>query len=382
MRKLLVIIFIIVAVSNIALSATWGSSFSGSLTVNGANNYNVTFPGLGDLTITGSSTGSGGILVAYFIRSGTTVACKSVTGSASFSFDAIQVWPNETYTLKMYCPYGSVTCYNVALSLNYTPNDPPVISSITASPSVGEYGDPITVCVSATDPESNLSYIRLDYGGVSVTSNTSSLTHQYTGLAVGDYTVTAYAVDTLASSSDDTVDFSITRCPIVVKALGGRSAYGTTPSSQGLQLLSGTLPYGETISAIGLGVSQQITSITPIGTYTINVVGDPANYSVFRESGTWVVAAPTANGLLDADGDGIDDRLETKVYAATTHGSADFLSDTDGDGYLNFLDTSSTFSSSNTLSSRLPSGQGGPIIILPDRGVYEITVSNFVLINR
>ncbi len=381
MKKLISIFLVFLAMQNFVSAETLTSNFSGSLTINGTNNHDMVFTKSGTLTIRFTTTSSNGVIVALFLRNGSTVASKSASTQTTVTFDPIQVWAGETYTLRMYCPYGS-NGYSATLSLVCDTNSAPVITSMTASPGSAEYGEPITVSVVATDPDNNLSSIQLQNGSVSVTSPTSPLEHAYATLSVGTYTVTATAFDTQAASDAETASFSFTRRPITVRAMGGRSVYGSTPGNQGLQLVSGSLVNGDTFSSLGLSVSRQITSGTAVGTYSISVLGDPTNYSVCRVVGTWSVVAATAGGIIDADGDGIDDRLEATVYGGTGHGYGKFFGDDDGDGFLNCLDTSSGYSGSNTLSSRLPTSNGGPLIFLPDRGIYEITTSTFVLSSR
>lgn len=378
MKTFISLIIALLALQSLVCAETLTSNFSGSLTINGTNNHDMVFTKSGVLTIRFTTTSSNGVIVAMFLHNGTSVANKTASTQTTITFDPIQVWAGDTYTLRMYCPYGS-NGYAATLSLICDTNSPPVITSMTASPDSADYGSPISVSVVATDPDNNLSYIQLVNYSV---SNASPLSYVFNNLPVGTYTVTANAFDTQAASSARSTSFSFARRPITVRAISGRSVYGTTPVNQGLQLVSGTLVNGETFSSLGFSVSQQITSTTAVGTYSIIVQGDPANYSVCRVVGTWSVVAASAGGIIDADGDGIDDRLESTLYGGTGNGYSNFFGDGDGDGYLNCLDTSAVYSDSNSLASRVPGGGGGPLILLPDRGIYEITTSTLVLSSR
>jgi len=131
-------------------------------------------------------------------------------------------------------------------------------------------------------------------------------------------------------------------------------------------------------------LSNTIGATTPIGRYSIDVCGvGNVNYSVNRVSGFWVVENELEGGMVDSDCNGIDDRMEMLVVNGTGNDFARFFSDGDGDAYLDCGDsTVSGFSSENTLSTRLPSSGGGPLIVLPDRGIYEISVNSFTLNRR
>lgn len=381
MKKLIYIILVLLALQNGVSAETLTNSFSGSLTANNTNNHEVVFSKAGTLTVRYTTTSSSGVIVAILMRSGVSFASKSASTQTTVTFDPVQVWPNETYTLRMFCPYGS-NAYTASLTMVCDTNSDPVITSMTASPDSAEYGEPISVSVVATDPDNNLSYIRLEKDSIGVTSNASPLVHAYEHLPVGSHTVTAYAFDAQSASDAESISFSVTRRPITVRAIGGRSLYGSAPVNQGIQLVSGTLVNGDTLSSIGLSASSQISSSTPVGSYSIGVSGEPSNYSVCSVTGTWFVVEANAFGIIDSDGDGIDDRLEATVYGGTENGFGSFFSDSDGDGYMDFLDTTTAYSSSNTPSSRMPGGQGGPLIILPDRGIYEVTANTFTLNSR
>jgi hypothetical protein len=385
MKKLICLLLALFIFQCPAWADTWTASFSGSLTINGINNHEMVFPGTGLVTIRCNITGSGGVIVAMFVRSGTTIASKSGSTVTTLAFDPIQVFPNETYILRMYCPYGS-NGYTASVSLSYTANSAPVIASAAANPTSVAYGNSVAVSMSATDPDGNLSYVEIQRGTTpEVHSTASSASYTYSGLAAGDYNVAARAVDTQGKSVEQLVPFTITRRSLTVRALGGQSVAGTTPTaSQGLQLVSGSLYGSDTIQSIGLVASPTITSSTPAGTYTISILGDPQNYAVSRLTGTWVITDTFGGGIVDADGDGIDDHLESEAFGNSNYGFSSFFTDSDGDGYLDFLDsTVYVFSNSNTLRSTVPGSQsGGPLIVLPDRGFFEISTSTLILNDR
>ena len=91
---------------------------------------------------------------------------------------------------------------------------------------------------------------------------------------------------------------------------------------------------------------------------------------------------------MDTDNDGIDDRVEWRAFNGLGYGVDDILSDLDGDCYLRFLeatggDYSSAFDESVDLDAITWRGsQGGPVILLPDRGAYEVSVDTLTLNTR
>jgi hypothetical protein len=388
MKKLLSVIFALLVLQSSVWATIWTASYSGSLTSGNTTDYSVVFPGPGTLTISFHATGTTGVITATLLHSGTTVVGGSSSSTTTVTLSAVQVVGSDTYTLRMSCPYGS-NGYSVSLSLNYIANFPPVISSITASPTTGVYGTPITVSVSATDPDNNLSYVRFVNGSVSVDDNTSPYSQVYQGstLIVGAYTITAYAVDTQAASDDAVVQFTITQRPITVGAKGGSSTYGTMPTGQGLELVSGTLVNGDSLSSLGLTTSQTINSSTPAGTYTINVLGSPSNYSVTRVSGSWTVIN-AINGCIDSDNDGIPDRIEIILCGNLTTLSSinQIKGNADGDLYSRLIEllggsNDTTYTSGSWAAANAPgSALGSGVLVVTSQGAcFSVNVSNLTL---
>jgi hypothetical protein len=309
--KTLSLIFSLLAIGSGVNAATWSTSFSGSLTNGGSKYHYMTFPGAGTLNATYSITYSGSTgfsCVGLLQRSGATVATLPKSD--------IAVWPNETYAIYMFCPYGSGGYSGNAVLTYVLNNNPPVISSLTASPSPAMLGDSVTVTLTATDPDGDLANGQFEYGGVRSVDNAAPYTHTYTGLGIGSYTVTAYAVDAAGNSTVGTLLFTISKRTISVKARTGTSRYGSAPTDQGVQLVSGTLASGDTLQSIGLSVNPVITATTPKGTYSVKVLGNPANYIVSRENGLWYVTSSLNITTSDTDGDGLPNWLEQALSTA------------------------------------------------------------------
>jgi hypothetical protein len=389
MKRLAIVFGVILASTHLASAFDWSESFEGSLYAGNTEYYSIAFPREGTLTVSCPISGGSGSVYALLLRSGSVIYNNSGSTGSVMTMGPIEVWPNETYTLQINCTYGSVS-FTANMLLTYLPNSDPVINSVTASPNPADYGTSVSVNVNATDVDGNLSRVSFSSvggGGTPPDDFSSPYSHKYPNdLCVGSYQVTTVAYDALAKSATGGVSFVVTPRQITVRAKGGRSVFGTIPSTgtQGLELVCGSLVGNDTLQSIGLSLSNTIGATTPIGRYSIDVCGvGNVNYSVNRVSGFWVVENELEGGMVDSDCNGIDDRMEMLVVNGTGNDFARFFSDGDGDAYLDCVDsTVSGFSSENTLSTRLPSSGGGPLIVLPDRGIYEISVNSFTLNRR
>ena len=87
---------------------------------------------------------------------------------------------------------------------------------------------------------------------------------------------------------------SVLPAQISVTALGGSSAFGSSPANPGLSAVG--LQNGESVSVLtGLGNSFGITSSTGAGSYTLAVTGalSNSNYTIATtQTGTWTVTSP------------------------------------------------------------------------------------------
>ncbi len=328
--KYLFILAAIFALWNPVSAETWGRDSSGSISSGMSNYLYVVFPYSGTAVFAFICTYPQATVGGRLYR-GSTLLDSRVPSTAGYTFGGVFVVAGETYNLYSYCTAGSGN-YVTVITLNYTPNRAPVIMAMTASPLAPQYGQSVTVTVTATDADNNLSFIRFVKDGVNVDGNASPYAHIYSGLGAGTHTVTAYAVDTQAASDDEVLQFTITQRPISVRAKSGTSLYGTTPSEQGVELVSGSLVNGDTLASIGLSTDTVITRSTPSRVYAIAVAGSPANYSVTRISGTWTVVN-AVDGYADTDGDWIPDNIEMRLFGnLTTVSSVSQLStDTDND---------------------------------------------------
>jgi hypothetical protein len=297
-----------------ASALTWSSNSSGSISAGETKNLYVVFPYSGTAVFAFICTYPQATVGGRLYR-GTTLIDSRTPSTSGFTFGGVSVVAGVTYNLNSYCTVGSGN-YATVITLNYTPNSAPVITSMTASPSAPLYGQSVTVTVTATDADNNLSYIRFSKDGVNVDDNTSPFEQVYNGLGVGTHTVTAYAVDTQAASDDEVLQFTVTGTPITVRSNSGISRFGTTPSGHGVTLVSGTLASGDTLQSLGLTSSPEITSITQKGTYVEYVSGSPVGYIVTRLPGSWYVTAALNPTATDTDGDGLPNWLEQALFAA------------------------------------------------------------------
>jgi len=110
---------------------------------------------------------------------------------------------------------------------------------------------------------------------------------------VGIYTMKAYMPPIMIyEPNTDSTDFEILRRNITVSAISDTSYYGDNPTNQGL--IATNLAPGETESVLtGLSTDITINATTPVGTYTISVLGTLTNdnYEITAAygTGTWVV---------------------------------------------------------------------------------------------
>lgn len=383
-KKIIIIVAAMIFAQWAAFGLTWTATQSGTVSESDGIYTTITFPYAGTANISFSLSTPYPTVGAGFSGTGQAGAYHSPS-AGPFSFTNLQVFP-QVYTMEVFCVEGSGTC-TINYTLTYTLNRKPVISSITASPNTGVYGTPITVTVSATDQDNNLSYVRFVNGSISYDDNTSPYTHAYDGLSVGNYTVTGYAVDTQAESDDESVQFTITQRPITVAAKGGSSTYGTMPTGQGLELVSGTLVYGDSLSGLGLTTDSTIYSSTPAGTYTINVLGSPSNYSVSRTSGTWTVIN-AINGCIDWDNDGIPDCIENALYGNLTTLSSinQIKGNTDGDLYSRLIEllggrTEGSYTSGSWMIANAPGNAlvSGVMLITSEGACFSVNTSTLTL---
>jgi len=300
-------------------AATKTYRYSGVITSQGqTKTHKLSIPYSGTLKATLKVRSGGGDYIVIFLKkSGTTLAAAGTSGTTS---QTISVTAANTYTIELRAininSSHNYASYSVSCVLTYELNSAPVISSISATPSSTTYGNPVTVNVSATDVDGNLSYVRFTKGSSNVNDTTAPYAHTYRGLPIGTHTVTAYAVDTKAASDDASVSFKITGRSITVRAKSGVSRKGTTPTRQGLELVSGTLASGKTLTSLGFSVNPKITSSTAKGSYVINVAGNAAGYSVTRRPGSWFVTDALNPTTTDTDGDHLPNWVESSLSSA------------------------------------------------------------------
>jgi hypothetical protein len=384
--RTLFILAALFALWNPVSALTWTSNSSGSISSGMSNNLYVVFPYSGTAVFAFICTYPQATVGGRLYR-GTTLIDSRTPSTGGCTFGGVSVVAGVTYNLNSYCTAGSGN-YVTVITLTYTPNSAPVITSMTASPSAPLYGQSVTVTVTATDADSNLSYVRFSKDGVNVDDNTSPFAQVYSGLGAGIHTVTAYAVDTQAASDDEVIQFTVSQRPISVMANSGTSLYGTAPTGQGLSLVSGSLVNGDTLASIGLSADTAITLGTPPGTYTIAVAGTPANYSVTGTSGTWTVVN-AVNGYADSDNDVIPDNIEMRLFGnLTTVSSVNQLSvDADGDLFSRLVEalgglsegtftTGTNWTTSNAPGSNL---SGGPILVTSSGACLSVNTGTLVL---
>jgi len=382
-KFLLSVLFVLIFASSLnAATATKSYTYSGSLTSGQTKTHTLSIPYDGTLALTVYTSNSSDVVVAYVKNSGTLIIGTNTTGSAEVS-------AGSTLSIQVMAAHvaSNTSYYRLKFKLTYTPNSAPVISSISATPSSTTYGNSVTVKVSATDADGNLSYVKFVKGSSSVTDSTSPYSQAYSGLAAGSHSVTAYAVDTNAASDDASVSFTVNKRPISVKANSGTSIQGASPSNPGLTLTSGSMAYSQSLSGIGLSNSFGITSSSPVGSYTLTVNGSPANYAVTKTAGVWVVQSGNITET-DADGDGIDDNMEKTLCNNLTTLTASNLTkpDADGDLYSNIVerlggasDSSFTSGTSWGSSSAPGSAYSGLTLITPTGIVLSINTSDLTV---
>jgi len=167
----------------------------------------------------------------------------------------------------------------------------PAPVSVTALGGASKYGSsPANPGLAATGLQngqnvSALAGLRNSFG-ISNTSNAGSYTLDVAGtLTNSNYTIAGI----------NTGSWTVNPASVTVTALGGSSAYGTSPSNPGLSATG--LQNGQSVSVLtGLRNSFGISNTSSAGNYTLEVVGTLTNpnYTVVSASnGNWIVGAAT-----------------------------------------------------------------------------------------
>ncbi|GLR91995.1 adhesin [Bradyrhizobium iriomotense] len=283
-----------VAAGPYAISATQGTltatsgyalSFSspGVLTVNPAP---VTVTALGGSSTYGASPSNPG-LSATGLQNGESIG--ALTGLSN-SFGITNATNAGSHTLSV---AGTLTNGNYTLagtnSGSWIVNPAPV--TVTALGGSSTYGaSPSNPGLSATGLQNGESVGVLtglsNSFGITNATNAGSYTLSVAGtLTNGNYTL----------AGTNSGSWIVNPAPVTVTALGGLSAYGSTPANPGLSATG--LQNGESIGVLtGLSNSFGITASTAQGNYTMSVAGTLSNPNytlVGTVNGTWsVIASP------------------------------------------------------------------------------------------
>jgi len=256
------------------------SYVNGQLTVNPAP-INIT--ALGGSSNYGASPPNPG-LSATGLQNGETV---SVLTGLNNSFGITNTTNAGTYTMNV---VGSLTNPNYVVNnlISQTWSVNPASLTVTALGGSSTYGSsPSNPGLSATglkngDTVSALTGLSNSFGITNATNSGSYMMN-----VAGALTNSNYVVSNMISQT-----WSVNPAPIVVTALGGSSAYGSSPANPGLSATG--LQNGETVSVLsGLRNSFGIDSTTVPGTYKMNVSGalTNSNYVVTStKSNDWSVS--------------------------------------------------------------------------------------------
>lgn len=283
-----------------------------------ANNTTVTAPGSVNLTATASD--SDGSIAKVEFYNGATKIGEDLSEPYAFTWSTI---PSGDYVLtaKAMDNLGSATT-SAAVTLHVLPpNTLPPVVSVTAPTDGASFSAPaaISLAASATDPDGAVAKVEFFNGLTKIGEDTTPpFTFAWSGVPVGDYTITAKATDDMtatATSTPITVHVLPNQAPTVTLSAPADNATGIG-SSTNLELkIDDAEGDAQTVAFYG----RRTTPPTPGADFSIIAIPDTQYYSENTarnpsSGGTGAVAA-----IYNAQMQWVVDNRTTRNIAFVSH---------------------------------------------------------------